>query len=52
MILTHIIAYIRRWLDYRNTVSELTRLDDRELRDLGINRCDIDAIAHESAFSK
>ncbi|RDL46982.1 hypothetical protein BLJAPNOD_05818 [Ensifer sp. M14] len=33
------------WLKYRQTVSELGRMSSRELRDLGIDRSDIPAIA-------
>lgn len=43
----------REWRDrraaYRATVDELSRLDDRELDDLGISRCDIYRIAEEAA---
>lgn len=48
MIVTHLIAAIRRWVSYRKTVAELSRLDDRSLNDLGIMRCDIDLIARKS----
>lgn len=44
---------IARWFDrqarVKKTVSELSRLTDRELSDLGISRCDIDRIANEAA---
>ncbi|MBP1871829.1 hypothetical protein LPJGGPFB_03846 [Ensifer adhaerens] len=33
------------WLKYRQTVSELGRMSSRELRDLGIERSDIQSIA-------
>ncbi len=33
------------WLKYRQTVSELGRMSSRELRDLGIERADIQSIA-------
>lgn len=35
----------RNWRRYRNTVSELSRLTNRELADLGINRGEISAVA-------
>ena len=40
---------VSRWLDYRRTVSELSRLTDQELSDLGINRYDIKRVARRSA---
>ena len=41
---------ISAYLDYRRTVYELNHLSGRDLRDLGINRCDIEFIARKSAF--
>jgi uncharacterized protein YjiS (DUF1127 family) len=35
----------RRWRRYRNTVSELSRLSNRELGDLGISRAEIMSVA-------
>jgi len=48
-MITHLFAAIQRWLAYRETVRELSSLDDRELADLGISRCDIDAVARQAA---
>ncbi len=45
MIVTMIIAKIRNYLRYRETVRELARLSDRELNDLGLNRSEIEFIA-------
>ncbi len=45
MFLSTLLAGINRWLRYRETVRQLSRLTDRELNDLGIHRSDIDAIA-------
>ncbi len=39
----------QRWRAYQRTVRELSALDNRSLRDLGINRGDIVRIARESA---
>jgi uncharacterized protein YjiS (DUF1127 family) len=39
---------LRTWRQYRNTVSELNSLSQRELSDLGISRFDIPAIAHQA----
>lgn len=38
----------RNWRRYRNTVSELSRLSNRELADLGINRGEIHSIARRA----
>lgn len=48
MIVSKIIAAISRYMDYRKTVAELQSLDDRALNDLGIMRCDINAIARKA----
>jgi uncharacterized protein YjiS (DUF1127 family) len=45
MFLSTLLAGINRWLRYRETVRQLSRLTDRELNDLGVHRSDIDAIA-------
>lgn len=37
------------WRKYRQTVNELGRMTDRELRDLGIGRSDIPYIARKAA---
>lgn len=37
-----------RWRQYRQTCNELGRMDDRELRDLGITRGDIPFVARRS----
>lgn len=40
-----VVAGWKAWQDYRELESELTKLTDRELADLGITRSDIPAIA-------
>ncbi len=45
MLLSTLLAGINRWLRYRETVRQLSDLTDRELRDLGISRSDISAVA-------
>lgn len=40
----------RQYKLYRNTVEELSGLSDRELKDLGIHRCMIHAIALEAYY--
>ena len=41
----NLIRNYRNWRRYRETVSELSRLSNRELNDLGIVRADIPAVA-------
>ncbi|WP_275785137.1 DUF1127 domain-containing protein [Pararhizobium gei] len=36
------------WRKYRQTVTELGRMSSRELRDLGIDRADIQTVARAS----
>ncbi|PZN48690.1 MAG: DUF1127 domain-containing protein [Proteobacteria bacterium] len=40
-----LIRNYRNWLAYRETVSELGRLSNRQLQDLGITRDEIRSIA-------
>jgi uncharacterized protein YjiS (DUF1127 family) len=46
-----ILSKIRAYFRFRETVAELSRLSDRELDDLGINRFEIESIARSHAFS-
>ncbi|MFK0276410.1 DUF1127 domain-containing protein [Ensifer sp. NPDC090286] len=41
----NIARSINNWRKYRQTVTELGRMSNRELRDLGIERADIDRVA-------
>jgi len=41
---------ISRYAAYRRTVSELSMLTDRELRDFGANRTMIRSMAYEQAY--
>lgn len=45
MLLSNILSAIYRWLRYRDTIRELSRLSDRQLDDLGIHRSDIPGVA-------
>ena len=45
MFLSSILSALHRWLRYRDTFQELSRLTDRELNDLGIHRSDIADVA-------
>jgi uncharacterized protein YjiS (DUF1127 family) len=44
----NLIRNYRNWRRYRDTVSELSRLSNRELSDLGIGRSDIPFVARKS----
>ena len=44
----NIVRNYRNWRRFRETVSELSRLSERELNDLGISRADIPAVAKRS----
>lgn len=45
MFTSLVMAKIRSYLKYRETVRELSRLTDRELEDIGISRTDIEGLA-------
>ncbi len=44
----NLIQNYRNWRRYRDTVTELSRLSNRELNDLGIARGDIRFVARKS----
>jgi uncharacterized protein YjiS (DUF1127 family) len=44
----NLIRNYRNWRRYRETVTELSRLSNRELTDLGISRSDIYSVARKS----
>ena len=44
----NLIRNYRNWRRYRDTVSELSRLSNRELSDLGISRGDIQFVARKA----
>jgi len=45
MFLARLIQLYRAWRSYERSMSELSRLDDRELADIGISRAEIPAVA-------
>ena len=45
----NLIRNFRNWRRYRETLSELGRLSNRELSDLGISRSDIPHVARKAA---
>ncbi len=40
-----IVRFIRQWNRYNQSLTELSRLGDRELADIGISRSDIPRVA-------
>ena len=44
-----IVRFIREWKRYNRSLSELNRLGDRELADIGISRSDIPRVAWSAA---
>jgi uncharacterized protein YjiS (DUF1127 family) len=40
---------LNAWRRYRQAVRELSQMSDYELSDIGIHRCDIERVAHETA---
>jgi uncharacterized protein YjiS (DUF1127 family) len=46
---TAIIRLIQSWRNYNRSLSELNRLGDRELADIGISRSDIPRVAWSAA---
>ncbi|MBX3598627.1 MAG: DUF1127 domain-containing protein [Rhizobiaceae bacterium] len=44
----NLIRNFRNWRRYRETVTELNRLSNRELADLGISRTEIHSVARKA----
>jgi uncharacterized protein YjiS (DUF1127 family) len=44
-----LVRMIRDWKRYNRSVTELSRLGDRELADIGISRSDIQRVAWSAA---
>lgn len=55
-MLIGIFGALSRWfkkeMEYRRTVNDLSLLTNRDLADLGINRCDIEFIARSASEKK
>jgi len=45
MFLAKLIRLFRAWRNYERSMRELSRLDDRELADIGLSRAEIPAVA-------
>jgi uncharacterized protein YjiS (DUF1127 family) len=50
-VLLAVIRFLQVWRRYNASVSELSRLGDRELADIGISRSDIVRVAWDNANS-
>lgn len=48
-MLASVVRFFREWKRYNRSVSELNRLGDRELADIGISRSDIHRVAWDAA---
>lgn len=49
MILAQLIAKVRAYLVYRRNLAILSELSDRDLRDIGLDRCSLQSVAREAA---
>ena len=38
------VNYLATWRDHREAVKQLNKLSDKQLKDIGINRSDIDSL--------
>jgi uncharacterized protein YjiS (DUF1127 family) len=51
-MLKFLINKYQSWKNYNKTVRELSRLSTRELKDIGIQRGDIEFVARKSEISR
>jgi uncharacterized protein YjiS (DUF1127 family) len=49
MIFSHILRAYQQWRRYNANLTQLNRLGDRELADIGLTRSDIPRVAWESS---
>lgn len=50
ILVDYILKAINRNIRYQRTITELNSLSDRDLRDLGLNRYEIEAVARQSVY--
>ena len=48
----NLVRLIREWKRYNQSLSELSRLGDRELADIGISRSDIPRVAWSASHQR
>lgn len=48
-MLAYIVRFVRSWKVYNQSLTELNRLGDRELADIGLTRSDIPRVAWDNA---
>lgn len=49
MLISRVVRMLRAWRRYNQSVRELTRLNDRELADIGISRSEIGRVSWDHA---
>jgi uncharacterized protein YjiS (DUF1127 family) len=52
IMFANLVRIIREWKRYNQSMTELSRLGDRELADIGISRSDIPRVAWTSAHRR
>ncbi|MEJ0077044.1 MAG: DUF1127 domain-containing protein [Alphaproteobacteria bacterium] len=51
MLISRMVRMVRAWRRYNQSVRELTRLNDRELADIGVSRSEIGRVSWDHARS-
>ena len=51
-LLRRVISVVKGELEARRAARELSELDDRMLRDIGISRCDIQRIVRQNSYAR
>jgi uncharacterized protein YjiS (DUF1127 family) len=51
-MITGLVRFLTKWKRYNRSLSELSRLGDRELADIGISRSDIPRVAWNAAHKR
>jgi uncharacterized protein YjiS (DUF1127 family) len=52
VMFANLVRLIREWRRYNQSLSELSRLGDRELADIGISRSDIQRVAWNATHQR
>jgi len=48
----NLVRLIRHWKRYNRSLTELSRLGDRELADIGVSRSDIHRVAWDASYPR